>query len=420
MRKCLFAAALVASSLLVLFAGCSRYIDSENPVRTLPPLPPTPFSLSAKLDNGSATLAWEIQDSTVVKRFRIYLTDSAGQNTHVKDSTIGVSFVKTVTGLQANQRYFFQIAAVGLQGIEGGKSVPPLAVTSAIYSIAINNGALFTNTQTVNITPNVPTAVTHIMLSEDSTLSGVQFEPLQNPQSFRLSDGDGVKHVFARFLYNDGTQTDTPVSDSITLDTHAQIDSVFFAPANVSFTPGQSIVFGLNAGEPGGTATVSFAGSGDISLLDDGVSPDVTANDGIYTGRYIVPSDMAVTAGVVTGAFTDRAGNQAQKISARQKLTITNTPPTAVVLAVSNDTTTIRLTWSQNNDANFAMYRLYRSADTLAAVDTTANLLVIFNSQGTTNYDDTFGRNESAFAYRVFVFDKQGRFTGSNKVIAKK
>ena len=309
---------------------------------------------------------------------------------------------------------------MGPQGIEGEKSTPPLALTSSIFSIDINNGALYTNTQTVNITPNVPSAVTHIMLSEDSNLVGAQFEPLQGQQSFRLSDGDGLKHIYARFLYNDGTQTGGPVTDSITLDTHAQIDSVFYTPASASFTSGQTITFGLNAGEPGGTATVSFEGSGDISLLDDGVSPDAAANDGIYTGRYVVPSDMGLSNGIVTGSFTDRAGNQAQKISSRQKLTITNTPPTAVVLAVSNDTTTIRLTWSQNSDANFAMYRLYRTTDTLAAVDTTANLLVIFNSQGTTNYDDTFGRTESAYAYRVFVFDKQGRFTGSNKVIARK
>ena len=403
-----------------LFAGCSRYIDSENPVRTLPSLPPTPFNVSATLDNGSATLTWEVQDSAAVKRFRIYQSDSSGQNPHVKDSTVAVSFSKTVNGLQANQRYFFQIAAVGPQGIEGEKSTPPLALTSSIFSIDINNGALYTNTQTVNITPNVPSAVTHIMLSEDSNLVGAQFEPLQGQQSFRLSDGDGLKHIYARFLYNDGTQTGGPVTDSITLDTHAQIDSVFYTPASASFTSGQTITFGLNAGEPGGTATVSFEGSGDISLLDDGVSPDAAANDGIYTGRYVVPSDMGLSNGIVTGSFTDRAGNQAQKISSRQKLTITNTPPTAVVLAVSNDTTTIRLTWSQNSDANFAMYRLYRTTDTLAAVDTTANLLVIFNSQGTTNYDDTFGRTESAYAYRVFVFDKQGRFTGSNKVIARK
>jgi hypothetical protein len=517
MKNYLLRITLVLAVLALMGIGCSRYVDSDNPVRSLPAPLSAPINISAKLDNGAVELNWEVLDTLKVRNFRIYITDSDGKNAHLRDTTAGVDFSRTIVGLQINQSYWFTIASVGLQGTEGDRS-EPFGVTANIVSIAINGNNVYTNSRQVSVALNAPSTTTNVMLSESAAMTGAQFEPFASQKSFILSDGDGLKRIYAKFIYANGTQSGVPVTDSITLDTKARIDSVYFSPTG-PFTPGSTIVFGLDAGEPDGTATVSFAGSSDISLADDGISPDLTARDGHYTGRYVVPADLSITNGHVTGSFTDGAGTKAQDVTSRQNITIANTPnavqfsivsalssssislgwttatgsdfsayrlyrslsrgvtdtshlvstvsdknqtsatdtalaenskyfyrvyvygssgtkagslidsattfvnqaPRPVVLAAAGaDTLNIKLTWSENSDNDFAYYRLYRSTDTTDAVDTTSELITISGSQGTTSYGDIFPRGISACAYRLYVYDKQGKSAGSNKAIAKK
>jgi fibronectin type 3 domain-containing protein len=518
MKNRLYTHILPALVLIVLGIGCSRFVDSENPVRSLPAAAPAPINLSARIDNGSVTLSWELSDSSAVKRFRLYLTDATGENARLRDTTVGLQFSRTISGLQTNQQYNFVVASVGLTGIEGNRSTP-LTITSILVSISINNGSEYTNSRDVTLTLNAPNAATHVMLSESTDLTGAQFEPFQSSKSFRFSNGDGLKHVYARFIFSDGTQTGAAVTDSIRLDTKAEIDSVWFTPASGTLAFGSVITFALKTGETGGQASVSFTGSTSITLADDGIAPDATAGDGIYTGRYVVPSDLSVSNGVVTGSFTDAAGNQAAKLTSVQTITISNSPvpvefttlaalsssavsvgwtpssnsdfsayrlyrstfravsdtsklvrtvtdknatilvdtalaentkyfyrvyvynaagnsaqspldsattfvnvaPTAVVLAASmGDTNTVHLSWSQNTDEDFLLYRLYRSTDTVGTVDITDDLVAIIGAQGTTSYSDTFQGSQTAYAYRIFVFDKQGKSTGSNKAVVVK
>jgi hypothetical protein len=63
------------------------------------------------------------------------------------------------------------------------------------------------------------------------------------------------------------------------------------------------------------------------------------------------------------------------------------------------------------------MYRLYRSIDTTRAVDTTSQLVAILNSQSETSYDDALLLSHAALAYRVYVFDRLGKGSASNKVV---
>jgi hypothetical protein len=411
---------VVAALLALTIFGCSRFVDSDNPVRALPAPPPTPINVAARLNNSAVTLTWEVIDTTKALRFRVYTTDAIGQNSSLRDSTTSAEFTRTITGLLVNQTYYFSVSTVGAGGIEGERSTP-YAITAGIISISINNGKLYTNTRDISITASVPQSATHIMLSENAGMTGASFEPISGSATFTLSDGDGLKHVYGRFIFSDGSQSGDPVSDSITLDTRARIDSVYFTPTSTLFTAHNTITFFLKSSEPNGTATVSFTGADAIPLYDDGVAPDVAAADGIYTGKYVVPSNLIVTAGLVTGSFTDAAGNQAPAISSYQTLTIYMAGPKPVVLAgTASDSTTVRLTWSQYTDDNFLLYRLYRSADTTVAVDTTTQLVTIIGSQGSTSYDDRFRQSESAVAYRIFVYDKQGKAAGSNKVVVKK
>ena len=94
--------ALAALALLIGF-GCNRTIETADPVRVLPDAPPTPVNVTARIDTASVTLLWEVLDTSAVRRFRIYVTDSAGENARLRDSTSDVSFSRVLSGISLNQ-----------------------------------------------------------------------------------------------------------------------------------------------------------------------------------------------------------------------------------------------------------------------------------------------------------------------------
>jgi len=96
--------------------------------------------------------------------------------------------------------------------------------------------------------------------------------------------------------------------------------------------------------------------------------------------------------------------------------TLPDLPPEPVVLSAPSpvDSTRLKLTWTQNNDSDFASYRIYRS--TSANVDTQDVLVTVINQAGTTTYTDENLTTAQTYYYRVFVYDRQGLSSGSNEV----
>jgi len=94
--------------------------------------------------------------------------------------------------------------------------------------------------------------------------------------------------------------------------------------------------------------------------------------------------------------------------------------PTPVVLdsvsAVGPDRLT--LTWSRNNDTDFKEYRVYRS--TSPGVTESSDLIATIDEREVTYYDDT-GINTSTtiYYYRIFVYDRGGKFSRSNEVSSR-
>ncbi len=145
--------------LLVAITGCDRYIDSEDPVRDLPTPPPTPVNLSAVIDSTSATLKWEVIDTTAVRRFRIYTTDSLTNVTRLRDTTSNVAFSKLIAGLKVNQSYAFQVASVGAGGVEGYRS-DPLIVRMQVMGITLDNNNEYTRDRDVSVQLIAPSGTT--------------------------------------------------------------------------------------------------------------------------------------------------------------------------------------------------------------------------------------------------------------------
>lgn len=399
---------IVMMLLAVAVAGCSRHVDSRDPLRSLPDAGPVPINLTAEVNNASVTIGWEVADSAGIARFRVYAADSSQADYARRDSTTG--YAVTLEGLTVNQRYFFKVATVMNSGLEGELSA---AISARIMylSITIRNDREYTNTRDVQVQIHATPELSHLMLSEDSTFVGAVFVGLFGTQtSFTLSEGDGVKTVYARLQFGDGSQSGELLSDEIILDTRARIDSVFFSPSGVTFPAGDTITFGLDAGETGGEAEVAFTGVGAVSLYDDGTSGDPNAGDGVYFGYWVVPPTFTLYDGSVTGSFTDAAGNRAGQITGQQLLNINNPPQPVTLVAFAEPETTARLTWTVSEEDDFFYYRVFASS--AVDVDPPDTVIALIADQSTNTYSYS-APSTGRFYFQVFVHDKHGDSTGS-------
>ncbi|MCB2202110.1 fibronectin type III domain-containing protein [bacterium] len=404
--------AIVIGALLIvcLSFSCSRYVDSTDPVRSLPEAPPVPSSVLAQLNSRSVTLSWEVPNGSAVSQYRVYYTTDTTAGFAVKDSTTERSIV--IGGLALNREYFFQVAAVDGNGLEGERSITVSAVT-ALLSLTVNGNDQYTNSRDVSVQLIANNAASHVYLSEDSTFDDAIAQSFSSQRSFTLSSGDGIKRVYGRFIFLDGSESQQPLSDSIILDTRAQIDSVWYLPTGVStFSAGDTIQFFVDAAEVDGEADISLTGLDPIRLFDDGTNGDQDAADGVYSAEWIVPGDVTLNSGSVVGEFTDAAGNDADLLSSLT-LTIFSAPlPVQLTLVESLSSYEVSLTWSQAASADFASYRIYRSeSNTVGDAD---DLLTTITSRSTVTYTDTTVDANTDYYYRVYVRNSLGMTAPSN------
>jgi hypothetical protein len=176
---------------------------------------------------------------------------------------------------------------------------------------------------------------------------------------------------------------------------------------------GDTVTFTLTAGESKGAAGALFAGAPNISLYDDGVSPDATANDGVYTGRWVIPIGVSANGVEVEGKFTDGAGNTALSAKAPSLITIRPTPqPVSIVSTLAISTYQIEINWTQATTPDFRSYRLYRG--TTSTVTALSTLVTTVNNKAAVGYTDTSLSANTMYYYRVYLVDSFGVSTPSN------
>lgn len=404
---------VLAVVLLTVLSGCDRYIDSRDPVRSLPSEVATPVNVQATLNSESVTLSWELPDSSGVNRFRVYVTSDTLAGYRLADSS--TSYQATVDGLALNRTYYFRIAAVDANGFEGLRSDPVSAHVS-LLAISINDNAEYTNSTSVRVQLLAAGQLSHVYLSEDASLAGAPPRPFSSSVNFTLSTGDGAKTVYAKFVFLDGSESGASISDSIILDTRAHIESVTFSPTGTTFTSGDTILFRLTSGETGGEATVNLTGADAIRLADDGTDGDATASDGVYTARWVVPFDYTLNNEPIEGSFTDAAGNSVTQ-SSTSTLSIFSTPlPVQLTQVEATESYQISLTWSQAASSDFASYRVYRA--TSINVDENSLLLTTITNRSSVTFVDTTVNPSTTYNYRVFVRNSLGQSAGSNTLFA--
>jgi len=405
----------LAIAVLLGAGSCDRYIESRDPVRSLPGPPPTPTNLSVVVNYQTVTLSWEVSDTIGLDRFRIYRSDvTDGGNFVCVDSTSENSI--TVAGMLPDREYLFRVAAVQVSGIEGYPSEPVLARTG-LLSILIADGHRYTNTRHVRIQLVSCGPTLCVTLSEDSAFADSVQLPFLPSVEFELSDGDGLKTVYARFTLSNGSRSQIPVSDDIILDTRAEIRSVTFSPQAYLFTTGDTIKLMVDAGEDEGEASVSFPGVSRIYLFNDGNGDDVSSTDSVFTGRYVVPGGLTVTDGKVTGSFTDAAGNTALGFTSWERLNIACLPtPVQLTVVEAISTFEISLGWTRYGGSDFSAYRIFR--DNTADVTDSSTLVETIANVNTTIYVDTTLDAGTQYYYCIYLRDNLGRDTASNVMAA--
>lgn len=401
----------VLLSLLILFgaASCTRHIESRNPVRSLADSGPVPGNLLIELNDDSIDLSWEISDLTAVVRYRIFMAEKDTANFVLIDSTTFTSY--TANNLTADQVYYFKVASILKTGLESPAS-EIVSARMALLSIIISSNDGYINTRNLQLRLNAPQTVTQVILSEDSLFTDDEYESFTFTKSFRLSDGDGVKVVYGRFKFSDGSQSGDLLFDEVVLDTRAEVVSVSYSPAGVIFSPGDTIFFEVTVAETGGNVTVSFGSINAIPLYDDGTYNDTIAGDAVHHGYFVVPSNLNIVSVLVTGSFHDQAGNVASPGSSTEVLTIYS-PPVSVTLSGSAESSSeVRLNWSASTSTNFSVYRIYRA--TVSNVDETSELIEVIEARATTFLVDGDLDANTTYYYRVYVYDRSGLKSGSS------
>ncbi len=399
--------------LTLALVSCSRTFDSKTPTDPIPVSPPVPTAVALLLIDNGMIVTWTVSDTNAVNGFRIYLSDN-GQNGDFVLASVSSNFVDTLRGLINGRSYSVRVASVSPTGFEGEKSLTSSAVVG-LFTMSIRNGAKYTNSASVTLSFFTPTGATAVRISEDSTFADAPWEGFAGLKNFTLSSGDGTKSVYAQLQLADGSSLERILSDSIILDTRATVLSLSHTPSGVTFASGDTIVFALDGGEAGGSASVSF-GAQTLTLLDDGMAPDTVADDGIYTRRFVILGTVEVNNQQILGNFADAAGNNAISAVDPALISIANPPNPVIVSALALSQSSIRVEWTPSSVGDFSSYRLFRSlsssvseSDELVTTVTTANSTVFTDE----NLDDF-----QKYYYRVFVYDVTNLSAPSNVVSA--
>lgn len=399
--------------LAVGLSGCNDSVEPPSAIISPADQPETPRGLTASIGDGQVDLAWTVNTPTEVSQYKIYFSDSAqaAENMSFLDSTENTTY--RVDGLVNGRIYYFRVSAVDNSGLEGEMSRSAVS-QPGVFSINLETGRLYHNERLTTVNLTVPESTDLMQLAEDSFFVGAHWENFTPITSFEVSDGDGTKHVYARFQTNAGGMSIGHVSDSIILDRIAIIDSVTENSGGSVLSAGDTVHFSIYTAEAGGTAAVSIQGLLTIELNDFGSAGDMVAFDGIYGIDYIIPIGTELVDAEVLGSFTDPARNQAPQIKAETRLNAAFPPDPVQLTGYGLSSSEILLEWTRSEIDDFASYRLFR--DDNASVDQNSLLITTISSQSTLTYNDTDLDDETDYFYRLYVFDANGQSASSDSI----
>ena len=386
-------------AILILTAGCTRRIDTPaDPSLAIDDVV-VPDHLEAIIGDRTVQLEWTIPsaDSASVARFIVYRSDSVNGTINRIDSVTRSPYLDLF--LTNGVRYAYQVSARTTAGVEGNRSVI-LQALPGYFAVRINSDSAFT--KSVDVRLSLSAAGASLVRFASDTAQPENWRPYSTFHNFILTPGQGSKTVFAQFQTAAGTQTTQWVQDDIVLDELAEIVSVMLSDS--VFAPAESLLIWVDAGEEDGIARYSLSSRQNVRLFDDGVSPDVTPDDDVYTAVYVTHEGDLFEQGTLTASFTDHAGNRAQSLDATWSVSVRKQPtaPTWVsLLAETGKPGILNLTWTRVDSEPFVQLILRRSDSSGAGLS--APIIAIFTSQATTTYEDTELASSTTYYYTLEV-----------------
>lgn len=98
--------------------------------------------------------------------------------------------------------------------------------------------------------------------------------------------------------------------------------------------------------------------------------------------------------------------------------TLENNPPEKVTLSVSQtDSTSLRLSWTQNRDNDFSYYQIFREDTTQGITDTTS--IAVISQQSTTSYTDSHLKPGVRYCYYILVYDLEGLESDPSNLVCR-
>jgi fibronectin type 3 domain-containing protein len=389
--------------------------DVEEVPLDVPTQPiPAPTGLSARVADREISLSWD--SVSTAAEYRLYRA-VGDLGTYSRLAQTANTFY-TDTDVRSGQAYYYQVSSVTSGGIEGARSAELRAVPSP-YTMAINGGSAYTGDSEVLLELTAPVSTAVMKISNDPELTGAVWEVFSPAKSWRLTGGDGVKTVYA--LFRDENDTLSPIIEaSITLDTYALITDIMIDPYDL-VAPGSEVHFEMNVedDETEGSGWITIEDMpGTIPLYDDGRWGDGTAGDGVYGADYTFPSTVRGTNLMITGHFTDRAGNNSPEFEASKTLSFTDPPdPVQLIGVIDSTTSSITIQWTPSQDDNFASYRIYRATETGVSDLPDYFVKELFNAPQSTYPDGQLKEGETYY-YRIYVVNDLDETAGSNELPA--
>ncbi|MBN2093217.1 fibronectin type III domain-containing protein, partial [candidate division KSB1 bacterium] len=319
----------------------------------------------------------------------------------------------------------FQIQAIGTGGHFSPRS-SIITIMSDQFSISINGNNFpasqisttlkYTNQTAVNIHCIAPTETDSLWISNDSTQllrSGRAFTADIN---WILPPGDRLKRVYARFKIP-ASQAYTITSDSIILDTQAQILNISENSAGRSLTTADTLHLQMETIDQFGTAQV-LIGNWQILLYNDGTHGDLVANDNIFEAKIAIPPTVQENQAPLSGRFVDYAGNETQVTIPNKLITINRAPFPVQLFPISNlDSDIITLRWTENVESDFAYYQVFHSNQSEMYEGLSADTLISKRNQ-TKYYVRGLARNQDYY-FRIRVTNSSGHSSWSNEIMIR-
>jgi hypothetical protein len=334
---------------LIFIVACDREIPNPVINPTIPDIPASPTNLNTKVADRTLLLTWTDNDTSIAFH-RIYQADSLYGDYEVFDSAEVTSY--TATDLYNGRYYFYKVTSVNSDGVESNLSAAVYAVPN-LFSMIINDGLEQTNERYVTLTMIAPEGTSLMRIANSVDFTQSPWEPFAATKTWLMTQGNGLKTVYAMFRDGNGNDTRDTLSDNITLNILPfQYSISVDGDAELAY----SRVVDLTIGAPQETSFMMISNSTDFT---NAVWESYSA-----TRSWHIPPAVADNRDDVGFYVLFRDGNaDSVDVMASDSIVLAVADPVNLypVNQPADSYQDVNLEWSRSMSGDFLSYRIFRS-----------------------------------------------------------